>query len=156
MISFKYPGNDSLTLEHLVLDVNGTIAKDGKLLAGIPERIQKLSEKLKIHILTADTHGKQSEIDSILSIKGLRISPKNEAQQKMNYVLDLGKENTVAIGNGANDSLMIKSAHLGIVVIGNEGAAIETLINSDIVCTNIFDALDLLLNSKRIVATLRK
>ena len=74
----------------------------------------------------------------------------------MNYVLDLGKENTVAIGNGANDSLMIKSAHLGIVVIGNEGAAIETLINSDIVCTNIFDALDLLLNSKRIVATLRK
>ena len=156
MISFKYPGNDSLTLEHLVLDVNGTIAKDGKLLAGIPERIQKLSEKLKIHILTADTHGKQSEIDSILSIKGLRISPKNEAQQKMNYVLDLGKENTVAIGNGANDSLMIKSACLGIVVIGNEGAAIETLINSDIVCTNIFDALDLLLNSKRIVATLRK
>ena len=140
----------------MVLDVNGTIAKDGKLLAGIPERIQKLSEKLKIHILTADTHGKQSEIDSILSIKGLRISPKNEAQQKMNYVLDLGKENTVAIGNGANDSLMIKSAHLGIVVIGNEGAAIETLINSDIVCTNIFDALDLLLNSKRIVATLRK
>jgi soluble P-type ATPase len=42
-----------------------------------------------------------------------------------------------------------------IVVIGDEGCAVKTLANADVVCANIRDALDLLLVPTRLVATLR-
>jgi soluble P-type ATPase len=50
---------------------------------------------------------------------------------------------------------MVKEAALGIAVIEKEGAAVETLLAADIVCGNILDALELLLNPKRLIATLR-
>ena len=50
---------------------------------------------------------------------------------------------------------MVKEAALGIAVVGREGIATETLIAADIVCDNVLDALELLLNPKRIIATLR-
>jgi len=68
----------------------------------------------------------------------------------------LGKEKCVAIGNGANDVLMLKQSAIGICVIGKEGASSEAVQHSDIVVYDINDALDLLLNPKRIIATLRK
>jgi soluble P-type ATPase len=60
------------------------------------------------------------------------------------------------IGNGNNDSEMVKNAILGIAIIGDEGCATPTLLQSDISCTNIADALELLLNEKRLIATLRR
>jgi len=35
MIVLEIPGRPKLTLEHLVLDVNGTIALDGQLVSGV-------------------------------------------------------------------------------------------------------------------------
>ncbi|MGC8790802.1 MAG: HAD hydrolase family protein, partial [Desulfurella sp.] len=67
----------------------------------------------------------------------------------------IGLSNLVAIGNGKNDSLMLKYAKLGICVIGKEGANIEALQNSDIVVCDIVSALELLLYPKRLIATLR-
>ena len=61
----------------------------------------------------------------------------------------------VAIGNGRNDEALVDAAELSIVVIGDEGCAARTLAVADIVCTNIRDALDLLLTPARLVATLR-
>jgi soluble P-type ATPase len=51
---------------------------------------------------------------------------------------------------------MIKKAALGILVIQQEGASGELMSVSDIVCLSINDALSLLLNPLRIIATLRK
>jgi soluble P-type ATPase len=50
---------------------------------------------------------------------------------------------------------MLKNAALGIVVIQKEGATVKSLENADIVCNNIIDALELLKNPLRIIATLR-
>jgi soluble P-type ATPase len=61
----------------------------------------------------------------------------------------------VSIGNGRNDQLMLKASALGIAVILAEGIAAETLLASDVVCTSIIDALDLLRNPLRLTATLR-
>jgi len=73
----------------------------------------------------------------------------------VNYLAQLSKEHTAAIGNGYNDIYMLDEAALGIAVIGSEGCSVRALEKADIVTNAINDALDLLLNPKRIVATLR-
>ena len=62
MIRLDIPGWGILRLEHLVLDLNGTIALDGEVLAGVPERLPALSESLNIHLVTADTQGRAAAI----------------------------------------------------------------------------------------------
>ena len=61
MMRIDIPGGGSLRLEHLVLDFNGTLACDGELLPGVVERLQRLSESMRIHVVTADTFGRASE-----------------------------------------------------------------------------------------------
>ena len=62
---------------------------------------------------------------------------------------------TVCIGNGRNDTGMLKIARLGIVVVQQEGMAVAALLAADVVASNIVAALDLLLIPKRLVTTLR-
>ncbi len=62
MIEITIPGRGVLRLEHLVCDVNGTLAEDGQLHEGLARQIHTLRDRLTIHLLTADTHGKQAVI----------------------------------------------------------------------------------------------
>ncbi len=57
MIELNIPGRGNFSIEHLVMDVNGTLAVDGSLLDGVARRIAALRDRLEIHLLTADTHG---------------------------------------------------------------------------------------------------
>ena len=50
---------------------------------------------------------------------------------------------------------MLQAAALGILILGDEGAAYQAIREATIVSRNIVDALDLLLHPKRLVATLR-
>jgi len=155
MIKITIPGKGELELKHVVFDVNGTLAVDGQLLPDVPELLVNLKEHLEIHLLTADTHGKQAEIDSILDLKADRIKSGDEARQKAAYVERLGPKNTIAIGQGSNDSLMLKSAVIGICTLSAEGSALETLLGSDLVVPDIQSALNILLNPIRLIASLR-
>jgi soluble P-type ATPase len=145
-----------LRLEHLVTDVNGTLALDGVLMDGLVKRIAAVRDRLTVHLLTADTHGRQAIIDQQLALTAARLAPGGEADQKRYYVENLGADSVVAIGQGANDSLMLKAAALGICVLSPEGSASETLLAADIVVPNIVAAFDLLDKPLRIVATLRR
>ena len=156
MIEFHIPGKGIIQIEHLVSDVNGTLAVDGQLLDGVKRLIKDLQDRLEIHLLTADTHGKQHIIDQQLGLQAVIIKPGNEAAQKAKYVSHLGAEHVIAIGQGANDSNMIKRAGLGICVLSQEGTAIETLLSADLVVPDILTALELLEHPLRIVASLRK
>ncbi len=153
MIELDIPGRGSYQLEHLVFDVNGTLAVDGILLEGVIERITALRAHLNIHLLTADTHGRQDVIDATLGLEAQRIGT---SAGKLRYVLDLGADRVVAIGNGANDVGMLRAAALGIAVLGPEGTAADAIDAADIVVPGIITALELLLNPRRIVATLRR
>lgn len=155
MIRLDIPGRGIFELEHLVLDLNGTIALDGEVLAGVPERLVALLKKHHIHLVTADTQGRAAVIAEQLQVKLVLVTPGDEADQKRALVERLGAERVVAIGNGANDAGMLRAAALGIAVIGTEGLAVETLQAADVVAT-IQDALDLLLHPRRLVATLRR
>ena len=156
MIELNIPGRGMIQLQHLVCDINGTLAVDGQLLEGVKLRLSALRDRLTLHLLTADTHGKQDVIDQRLGLLAVRITPGNEAEQKENYVARLGAETVVAIGQGANDAGMLRTAGLGICVLSPEGTAVETLLGADLLASNIFEALDILDKPLRIVATLRK
>jgi soluble P-type ATPase len=156
MIEINIPGTNPLQLRHLVLDVNGTIAKDGQLIEGIPELLAELRKKLEIHLVTADTHGRQQALDRILQVKATIIPLQNQAQAKLDYIAGLGTGSVAAIGNGANDAAMLEGAALGIAVIGPEGAAVESLLKAKVVVSDIRTGLELLLFPKRLIATLRR
>jgi len=155
MIEISIPGYKKLQLEHLVMDYNGTLACDGHLIDGVKEALEDLADTIEIHVLTADTFGKAQAglkgVDCKLSI----LPEDNQDVGKLEYIKRLNSEFTVCIGNGRNDCLMLKEAALGIAVILEEGAALETLIAADVVCTSIVSALELLTNPLRLTATLR-
>jgi P-type E1-E2 ATPase len=155
MLRVSIPGWGTVQAAHLVLDYNGTLACDGRMLPGVRARLRRLRERVRVHVVTADTFGKaRSDVDGI----GLELVILGEPQQdraKAAYVRRLGSSRTACIGNGRNDRLMLKSAALGIAVIQAEGAAAAALAAADIVVTDVRDALDLFLNPLRLVAGLR-
>ena len=156
MIQFNIHGVGEYTLDHLVMDVNGTLAVDGQLIEGVAEKTASLRGLVTVHLLTADTHGRQALIDEQLGLTAVRIKPGGESKQKADYVRRLGEERCAAIGQGANDAEMITVAKLGICVMSVEGVAIDTLLASDLVVPNILSALELLEKTMRIVASSRK
>ncbi len=156
MIELNIPGRGTIQLEHLVTDVNGTLALDGALLEGLARSLRGLRDRLEIHLLTADTHGRQAQIDRQLGLQAVRIQEGDEAGQKAAYVARLGAGRVAAVGQGANDAAMLKTAALGICVLSQEGTAVETLLAADLVAPDIFAALGLLEKPLRIVASLRK
>jgi soluble P-type ATPase len=155
MLEIPVPGFKTLRIDHLVLDYNGTLACDGRLIDGVRERLLAVSRSLELHVLTADTHGNVArEIAGIPC--GVTVIPReNEAESKLSYMNKLGHNNTVYIGNGRNDRLMLNNASLGIAVIQTEGCAREAILAADVVTTSILDALDLIIHPLRLIATLR-
>ena len=155
MIEIEIPGHKTLRLDHLVLDYNGTLACDGKLLPGIEARLKSLAGKLRIHVVTADTFGKASSELEGLPCELVILPIEAQDEEKLDYIRKLGAQSTTCIGNGRNDRLMLAEAALGLAVILEEGASTEALTAADVVCASVTSALDLLSNPLRLVATLR-
>lgn len=159
MIELNIPGRGTLRLSHLVCDVNGTLAEDGSLILGLNRSLPRLRDRLEIHLLTADTHGRQAEIDKLLGFEAAILQSgegaPSGASQKAEYVRRLGAETVIAIGQGANDAAMLAEAALGICVLSREGAASSALAAADLVVADIHTALELIEKPLRIVATLR-
>lgn len=155
MIEIDIPGIRKIYAEHLVLDYNGTVAEDGKLIPGVAGILNFISDNLEIHVITADTFGNsKSELSGIKCTLDI-IGKGDQQKQKLDFIESLGPEKVISIGNGFNDLLMLKESALGIAVIQKEGAAAKTLAAADIVVTSIIDALEFMLNPLRIAATLR-
>ncbi len=149
------PDFRQLEIKHIICDFNGTIANNGKLIKGVKDRINKLSEIVQVHVITADTFGSvKTELEGV-NCKLAIISATNQADEKLNYLKSCGKDNSVCIGNGKNDKLMLSEASIGIALLQDEGAFTGTVFSSDILSKNINDALDLFLIPKRIIATMR-
>lgn len=157
MLEIAIPGFAALKLEFLVLDFNGTLAKDGELLPGVWERLDILCRELDTRVITADTHGTVRG-----QMRGLRLAvnvledrslPEDQAKDRM--LRDLGADKAVFVGNGANDCLALATAALGIAVCQAEGVSPRALAAADVMAPNILAALDLLRFPKRLVATLR-
>jgi soluble P-type ATPase len=155
MFDLTIPGFGRLEITDAVFDYNGTLAADGLLLEGVHERIRRLRSELRMHVVTADTFGSAARELQRLPCALVILDAENQAEAKRDFVQGLGAAHVVAIGNGRNDRMMLKTAALGITVCGIEGAAPEAAEAADVVVHHIVDALDLLLHPKRLLATLR-
>jgi soluble P-type ATPase len=155
MFEIAIPGFGNCRLEHLVLDYNGTLAVDGELLAGVAAKLEALSTRITIHVVTADTFGVARKALAGLPCQLTIVDPLAQAQAKADYVERLGAQGVVCIGNGRNDRLMFEAAFLAIAVLQKEGASAQALAAADVVTSDIHDALDLLVNPKRLIASLR-
>ncbi len=155
MITIDIPGFRKLELAHLVLDYNGTLAVDGKLLPGVAKTLTSLAPTISIHVVTADTFGLAKAQLQDLPVELTVTPPDSQADAKRQSVLRLGADSVVAIGNGRNDRLMLAAAALSIALIQKEGAASETLASAHVISTSITDAFGLLINPRRLIATLR-
>ncbi len=147
------PGRDPIKMSHLVLDFTGTLSKDGSLLPGVAEKLRSIARRTRITVMTADTFGTARNAMIDLPVEVVMIETGTDKQA---HVHEMGADEVVAIGNGRNDTAMVKSAAIGIAVIGPEGAAGELIGAADVVVNNILDALDLVANPLRLKATLRK
>jgi soluble P-type ATPase len=157
VIELAIPGWKSLHLDYLVLDVNGTLTKDGVLLPGVAERLADLRSVLDLRLLSADTFGRLDAIAADLGVQAEHLrGGAPEAAQKAFFVQQLGASGVAAVGNGANDAAMLRASALGIAVLGPEGLASSALVEADVLVGSITDGLDLLLHPKRLLATLRR
>lgn len=151
-ILLELPDRSPLTLEFLLLDVNGTLSDCGELIDGVAESLAALREQLEPHLLSADTFGTLATIADQLSIPAQTAA---SAQEKLAVVNDLGADRCVAIGNGSNDREMLGAAALGIAILGPEGCSAEALAACDLACGSIIHALGLLREPRALAATLR-
>jgi len=156
MIKIDIPGWGNMEIENIVLDFNGTIATGGEILPEVKQRIESLSEVVKIYVLTVDTYGTFDDEIQDLKVELVKIVGEDTQKGKLEFVKTLDLEKTVAIGNGNSDLLILKEACLGIAVLGEGGIFTPTLKNSDVAVKSISNALDLFLKPKRLIATLRQ
>lgn len=154
MLNIKIPGREELTLSHLILDYNGTIAEDGNIIDGIRPRLAELSRDLSIYVITADTHGTAAQKCQGLPLQVLTFPTTEVGRIKAEEAQKLSG-GVITIGNGFNDIQMSDVADLSICVMGKEGCCGALLLHTDVVVTSIEDALDLLLKPGRLRATLR-
>ncbi len=155
MIEIEIPGREqTLQIRHLVLDYNGTIARDGQLLPEAAERITRLTEMVNVYVLTADTYGNVRRQCAGLGAE-IRTFPKaGAALFKEQIVKELG-DGVCAVGNGFNDIPMCRSAQLAFGIMEAEGICAGLIGCVDVVVGSPADALDLLLKPDRLRATLR-
>ena len=154
MIQIDIPGRETITIEHLVLDYNGTVAEDGHLIPGVAERLAELKELVEVHVLTADTYGTVRAQCDPIGIHVETFPRAGAAECKLEIVEKLGA-NVMCVGNGFNDVLMFGPAALSVAVIEKEGAFAGLIAHADVLTTSILDALDLLVRTDRLRATLR-
>ncbi|WP_432405230.1 HAD family hydrolase [Wukongibacter sp. M2B1] len=156
MIEINIPSYKKVNIENVVFDYNGTLATDGELIEGIKEKLADISELVNIYVITADTFGTVRGNFRDIEVEVKIISRDNGILDKLNFVKELGCESTIAVGNGNNDELMLKESAIGVCVLGEEGLATKALLSSDIMLRNINDFFDMIINKKRIIASLRK
>lgn len=156
MLDIDIPGRGPLAIEHLVLDVNGTLTLDGEVVPGVAGALAGLRDIVRPVAITADTRGTALDMAAELGIEVRIIERGAEAAQKLAFVRELGAAHVVAIGNGANDAAMLREAAVGVCVVAGEGASAEALHAADVVVPGIVEALGLLTRPARLVATLRR
>jgi P-type E1-E2 ATPase len=152
MMRIEIPQRGLFELQHAVFDVNGTLAVDGIPIPGVAERLKSLTTLLTVHALTAGTHGNIAELEHALGIPLQLIST---GEDKARFVQQLGPANVIAFGNGTNDAPMLRLAAIGVAVLAEEGVSIAAMQAADVLALGPIDAIDFVLNPKRLVATLR-
>jgi soluble P-type ATPase len=149
----QIPGYGALELKTIILDLNGTLSVGGHIVDGVGPRLARLRDAgFKIVFFTGNT---RNDADTIASTLGIEWELAASASQKAEAAQKYDPATCVSIGNGLIDLALTETVKLGIVTLQAEGVHTKTLMAADIVVPTIVDALDLLLDADRLIATLR-
>ncbi len=154
MIRIERPELSPVEIEFVLIDFEGTLAIDRRVHPKAKDKINLLSKRAKIYILTKEKKELIEERLRKVKAEIVYLSESGSSQRKLDLLRQLGPARCAGIGNGADDAAMIKEAGIGISIIGKEGSAGEAVRNSDLVFIDILDALDFLLKPLRQKATL--
>jgi len=160
-LRIEVPGFGSFELLWLVTDYTGTLSAGGELSHGVADRLQQLAQKLEIHVLTSDTFGTAARQLHGLPLHLHHLQGSCHDGQKREYVIRrCNPAQVVALGNGNNDRLMLEavrqSGGLAIAVDNGEGCASSAILAAHLLVHGACEALDLLLDPRRLIATLRR
>lgn len=152
-MKYTLSNTETLQIDTVVLDLNGTLAVRGQVVEGVYARLDKLKAMgMRIVLLSGDQRGNAPKIAQDL---GIEFKKAGSAQEKEQAVLNLDSRHLVAIGNARIDIGMFKHATLSIATLQGEGIHLGILNHVDILVTSISDALDLLIDGDSLTATLK-
>lgn len=161
-IDIDIPQFGRLLIRAIVTDYTGTLSRGGRLTAGVGRRLVLLSELADIHVVTADTFGTVEDQLRGLPVRIHHLQTGAHDVEKRAYAEERLPEtrHVAAFGNGNNDRLLLAhvrdSGGLAVAVDNGEGCATETLSSSNLFISGAANALDLLLETRRLIATLRR
>lgn len=145
MITISIPEfKEELNIEHLVLDFNSLVSIDGTLIVGVKERLQRINQQLKIHIITGNSFGAVAELLKDIPCRIILLQHIEERVEKVNYLKRLNSVSVISIGN--IDEQFLKSSAIGITIIQDEDSPIENIIGKQMVSNDILSALDIVKN----------
>ena len=156
MMMILRPGQDPLEIDFILLDFEGTLASDRRVHPKAKDKINLLSRRTKIYILTKEAKELVEEALKKVKAEIIYLIEGEASQQKLDLLRQLGATRTIVIGNGTADALMMEEAGFSICVMSKEGTSAEALKNANVVFIDILDALDFLLKPLRQKATLGK
>jgi soluble P-type ATPase len=158
-ISIDIPGFGKVQINSILSDYTGTLACGRKLVLGVKDRLLRLAERVDIHVVTADSFGTAEEELKGLPLVCRRLKAQREDVQKQRYAVELNPRYVASFGNGNNDRLHLKvvkeAGGLAIGVENGEGCALDAILNANLFVVGAVNALDLLLEPTRLLATLR-
>ena len=154
MISIQRPGMENLDIHFVLIDFEGTLAMDGRVHPKAKDKVNLLSKRATVYILTKGNREKVDETLRKMKAEILYVTEGDSSQQKLSLLQRLGPHQTAVIGNGFDDVQIMEQAGLGMCVIGKEGSSPEAVAKADLVVTSVLDALDFLLKPLRQGATL--
>ena len=165
-IRINIPGFGELHIKAICSDYTGTLSCEGKLISGVKKRLRELGRVVDIHIVTSDTRKTaRRELEPLTREGSVTLRDQIELDDhdrfKRDYAKKLGidMKHVAIFGNGRNDMKWLEEVKekggLAIAVDVGEGCAVEAMMNANVFVTGITNALDLLLDEKRVIGTLR-
>ena len=150
----EIPRGETIEINTIVLDLNGTLSVNGIVLNETKALIEKLKKlRYRIVLISGDIRGNAKQISEELKIElFLGTTSIDKAKQMKQF----NKENTASIGNARIDIGTFENSKLSIATLQSEGIHTGILKYVDIVVPSIEDALKLFINTKSLAGTLRE
>ncbi len=145
------PNFGRISFKNVLFDLNGTLGREGHIDKETKHLLEGLADKYTVVVLSADTFGTLEE-----ELKGLPVRIERVSSGAQKAEIAEGYKPYAAVGNGNNDVAMLEGAELAFCVIGPEGATVDALLASDVVVRDVKDAITMLLDDKKLIATLRR
>ncbi|MDV3104546.1 HAD family hydrolase [Thermococcus waiotapuensis] len=149
-MNIEVPGYRKLEFSSVLFDLNGTLGQSGRIEEEVKHLLERLADKYTVVVLSADTFGTLEE-----ELRGLPVRVERVSNGAEKAEVAKGYAPYAAVGNGNNDVAMLEGAELAFCVIGPEGTTVDALLASDIAVKDVRDAIAMLLDERKLIATLR-